>query len=231
MAAFEVYLVETDETLRIKENTTFQELAEKAKPFHRAPIIAAKFNNKIRELFRTVNMNGTLRFVDLKEADGMRVYRRGLIFLLYIAMKDLFPQKRLRVMHSLGNSLYCEVEEGVLGKEDLESLKQRMQELVEQDKPFKKKRIRLVSMPSSFSRNSGGKIKPSSFALEERIRWTCTLAASIKTISTATFLPAQGISNGSISVPSSRDFSWSIRTSTKVTPWHTKRCRSLPTFS
>lgn len=141
MAAFEVYLVETDETLRIKENITFQELAEKAKPFHRAPIIAAKFNNKIRELFRTVNMNGTLRFVDLKEADGMRVYRRGLIFLLYIAMKDLFPQKRLRVMHSLGNSLYCEVEEGVLGREDLESLKQRMQELVEQDKPFKKKRM------------------------------------------------------------------------------------------
>ncbi|HCZ05862.1 MAG: uridine kinase [Thermotogota bacterium] len=141
MATFEVRLLETGETLKVEEGTTFQEIVEKAEPFHQAPIIAAKFNNKIRELFRKINMNGDLRFVDLKEADGMRVYQRGLIFLLYMAMKDCFPEKRLLVMHSLGNALYCEVEEGSLSGEELSIVKQKMKELVEEDLPFEKVRM------------------------------------------------------------------------------------------
>jgi uridine kinase len=66
--------------------------------------------------------------------------QRGLIFTLYIAAKELFPNRKLKVLHSVENGLYCELGNWVQNSE-IEQLKKRMQELIEANHTFTKHKL------------------------------------------------------------------------------------------
>ena len=78
--------------------------------------------------------------MDLHHPEGMRILSPGLTFLLIVAAKELFPDGRLLIEHSLGKGLYCELhKKPPLSSKDVEKLEQRMRELVEADVPFSRK--------------------------------------------------------------------------------------------
>lgn len=110
------------------------------------PILGARVNNRIREMNSSVYMDAEVEFIDLSSPDGFRMVQRGLVFLLYLACKELYPEKKLRVLHSIQNSLYCELGEWVTETE-IVSLKTKMKELIAQDLPFWKEKIdKLVAL-------------------------------------------------------------------------------------
>jgi uridine kinase len=79
----------------------------------------------------------------MDQADGARIYRRSLIFLLEIAFAELFPKGKLTIDHSVSSGgFYCQVTgHGGLTQEELDSLKIHMKKLVEEDLPFVRKQI------------------------------------------------------------------------------------------
>ncbi|MFM8426339.1 MAG: nucleoside kinase, partial [Chloroflexota bacterium] len=81
--------------------------------------------------------------VTMDSADGARIYRRSLIFLLEIAFSKCFQQGRLNIDHSVSSGgYYCVVKEREpLSDEELEKLKQSMQALVEEDLAFVRKEV------------------------------------------------------------------------------------------
>jgi len=114
------------------------------------PIVGAVVNGELRELTFPIKIDSYVRPVTMKEADGMHIYRRSLVFLLEAAFDNLFPESVLRVDHSVSSGgYYCQV----LGKSGTESskfaeypqslsrieltnLENEMQQLVEADIPF-----------------------------------------------------------------------------------------------
>ncbi len=108
-----------------------------------APIVAAIINNQIHELTYPVNVESTCTPVTMDSADGARIYRRSLIFLLEIAFSKCFQQGRLNIDHSVSSGgYYCVVKEREpLSDEELEKLKQSMQALVEEDLAFVRKEV------------------------------------------------------------------------------------------
>jgi uridine kinase len=66
--------------------------------------------------------------------------QRGLIFLLYISTKILFPEKKLKVLHSIGNGLYCELGSWT-DQKDLKKIKEKMNELITSNLEFKKEKL------------------------------------------------------------------------------------------
>jgi len=108
-----------------------------------APIVAAIINNQIHELTYPVNVESTCTPVTMDSADGARIYRRSLIFLLEIAFSKCFQQGRLNIDHSVSSGgYYCVVKEREpLLDEELEKLKQSMQALVEEDLAFVRKEV------------------------------------------------------------------------------------------
>ncbi|MDC7240219.1 MAG: nucleoside kinase [Spirochaetales bacterium] len=106
------------------------------------PLVACYFNNEIYSLNSTVDVNGTVRPVFLNSTDGVRLYRRTLCYLLEMAARELFPEYRLFLSHSLGRSYYYHL----LGnqcfeEDDLKLIKDRMKELVARDLPILPDRI------------------------------------------------------------------------------------------
>ncbi len=66
-----------------------------------------------------------------------RKYERTLIFLLYKAALQVFPQGRLKVMHSLGKAIYCELDLGrALTAEDVAALEKEMRRMQQEGAPI-----------------------------------------------------------------------------------------------
>lgn len=117
-------------------------LASLSKGFQKhylSPIVAAKFNNELRELTFKPEEPGEIVFLDLTHSEGMRIYQRSLTFLLIAATKELFPDALLSIEHSLGKGLYCELhKDTVLTEEEVMELEAQMKELVASDLPITK---------------------------------------------------------------------------------------------
>jgi uridine kinase len=108
-----------------------------------APIVAAIINNEIHELTYPIESEAHCIPVTMDRADGARIYRRSLIFLLELAFSNLFSKGKLTIDHSVSSGgFYCQVtERNALTEDDLAALKSQMQNLVQQDHPFGRKQI------------------------------------------------------------------------------------------
>ena len=105
------------------------------------PVVSAKVNNASQGLKFRLFQNRDVEFLDAREGSGHRVYVRSLSFLLYKATQDLFPGSKLFIEHSLCRGYYCNFKKknaDPLTDEDVELIKQRMQEVVNLDMPFRR---------------------------------------------------------------------------------------------
>ncbi len=120
--------------------------------FDNPPIVGAVVNGMLRELTYQVSMDLNVRPVTMSELDGMRIYRRSLIFLLDTAFDQLFPEAVLRVDHSIASGgYYCRVD-GMppLTNQDIIELEASMRKLVAADLLFNRKEVPLSHAISYF---------------------------------------------------------------------------------
>jgi uridine kinase len=130
-----------NEIIYANKGTTYLEIIKDIQKKHPLKILAVKHNNNIKELIKPIEDSGTIELLDTSTLDGFRIYQRGVLFLLYMSLKDLFPEDKLYVHHAIGSGLYCELRSGKPSQKKLEILKQKMIEYVEKDLPFEKKTI------------------------------------------------------------------------------------------
>jgi uridine kinase len=110
-----------------------------------APIVAAIVNGELRELTYPIKMESVVLPVTMSDADGGRIYRRSLTFLLEMAFSDLFPKGTLTIDHSVSfGGYYCQVSgRKNLSESELEALKIHMQELIDADIAFVRQEVPL----------------------------------------------------------------------------------------
>ena len=123
--------------------TPLSELAATLPAEKNRPLLAAFVNNRLKELSYRVYNPISVRFVDITSFAGFRVYQRTVWFILQKAVHDLWPQNRLHISHSLGQSgFYCEIE-GMdpLTDEEVDRLMRRMRAIVEADYPITRRKM------------------------------------------------------------------------------------------
>ena len=97
-------------------------------------LAAVKINNEIFSLASGIDINADVEPVMLESPEGSGIYRRSLAFLLAIAARELFPDKRLYIGHSLGHSYYYTFIKGKKPKSaEIKLLADRMRELAAKD--------------------------------------------------------------------------------------------------
>ncbi len=117
----------------------YQEFADDIKlPY---PVVSAKVNNASQGLKFRLFQNRDVEFLDAREGSGHRCYVRSLSFVLYKATQDLFPGSKLFIEHSISRGYYCNFKKRnseALTDGDVERLRQRMQEIISLDMPFRR---------------------------------------------------------------------------------------------
>ncbi|HUL54686.1 MAG TPA: nucleoside kinase [Opitutaceae bacterium] len=103
-----------------------------------APLVGVVVNGELRELTHPIDMEARVRPVTMAEADGARIYRRSLTFLLEAAFSRLFPRALLYIDHSLASGgYYCSVSgRAPFTAGELTDLEAEMRRLVALDLPF-----------------------------------------------------------------------------------------------
>ncbi|RJP51070.1 MAG: nucleoside kinase [Anaerolineaceae bacterium] len=118
-----------------------------------APIVAAVVNNELHELTYPIEMESRVQPITMDTADGARIYRRSLVFLLEMAFAELFPKGKLTIDHSLSSGGYfCQVGERALTQSELDALASHMRALVKEDLPFGRREIPLKEAVQYFKK-------------------------------------------------------------------------------
>jgi Uridine kinase len=100
-------------------------------------IANAKVNNKTESLAYRIYRPKRIEYVDIGNSSAMRTYVRSLCFILAKAVDDLFPDAHIFIEHSVSNGYYFQIDAGqIIGKEQLDNIRNRMREIVDADIPF-----------------------------------------------------------------------------------------------
>lgn len=142
--------------------TTLEEFACALNGHSEISTIAALVNNDLRELTMPVWHDIDVQWIDINDKDGMRIYRRSLVFLLVAAVSELFPGARLHVDHSMTfGGLFCRLEgRPPFTPQELARLQQRMCELADQDLPIQREELPIERAAAEF-RSHGDEEKAS----------------------------------------------------------------------
>ncbi|KXG78961.1 nucleoside kinase [Thermotalea metallivorans] len=128
--------------MTVDEGTTLADISKEVQADYPAVIVAAKVNNKLRELGYSLHKDANIEFIDLTTTDGVRIYQRSLSFVFIRASMEILSGCKVTVEHSLSKGLYCEIHyKRPIQKEDVHKIETRMREIVEEDVPFIKSSV------------------------------------------------------------------------------------------
>ncbi len=128
-----------DIIIDVKKGTKVNELLKKQIEEKELKPIACRFNNEVKRLDFEIVEDGEIELIDVTNKDGMRVYKRGLIFIVCMAFKTLFPDAKLTIDYQLYHSMFCTIEGITITEEILKQVKNKVNEIISKNIPIIKK--------------------------------------------------------------------------------------------
>ena len=131
------------QTLDVDYGTSLLDLSKSNNIALSYPVLGALVNNQVRSLRYKIHKPCSVEFFDITSTYGNGMYTRSLYFILFKAIKNLFPEAKLNILHSISGGKYCEIEnlgqpidESVLNK-----VKNKMDEIINADITFIRKEV------------------------------------------------------------------------------------------
>lgn len=134
-----IFCKNNQEYINVREGSNLRDILKAADLQNPWPVLAAKVNHVPSGLGMRIFTAKDIEFIDYRDAAGKRCYVHSLCFLLYVAIKHLYPEGRLQFMHAISRGFFCKVEIGhEIEQEDIEAITKEMQSLVEKDLKFQR---------------------------------------------------------------------------------------------
>lgn len=139
----DIFCVNTQSHIKIEGgDTLLSAYAQVADKIDFTPI-CARVNNKTESLDYPVFLPKQVEFIDATTPSGMRVYVGSLCMIMYKAVRDLYPNARLRMEHEISGGIFCKLSgcDAEASSEVASAIKGRMQEIVQANYPFERSEI------------------------------------------------------------------------------------------
>lgn len=153
----DIYCVNSNTSRTLPEGMTLLEMLDGFEFERPYPILAAKVNNVCQGLkYRAFNSR-KVEFLDYTSYAGRSVYCNSLCFLMCKAAKDVFPACKVILRRPISKGYFCSVDkcDGTeLSETDLAAIKERMNEIVKADLPFRRHEV-LVEQAIGLFRSLG----------------------------------------------------------------------------
>ncbi len=138
----------------IPAEMTLLELAQEVQKKGEPLIVAARVDNVLRDLQTSVGDFHTIELVDTRSEFGRRIYRRSVVFLLIMAVRELYPEAEVVVQFTAHKGLYCAIRSPFDVTESVvRALEQRMREIVAENRPIVKKRLQREEVVQLFKKS------------------------------------------------------------------------------
>jgi uridine kinase len=118
-------------------DTTLAEISHSFQKYYNYPILAAKLDNDLVNLNRTIDKKCSVDFFDRSSAEGNKVYASSANFMLIVAIRRLYgPDVDVKIEHSIDKGVYCELYNKKLNKEVLAEIEAEMHKISEENLCF-----------------------------------------------------------------------------------------------
>lgn len=143
MKQVEIFCKNTDSTHSYPLGTSLLEISKDLNIKLDNLVCGAIVNNQIRELSFCLVKPKQIEFIDVSHPDGRRLYIRSLIFVLYAAVKETFPEVNIKVQNGISNGYFFELNgmDREITESDVFTISQEMKSIIARDIPFIKKRM------------------------------------------------------------------------------------------
>ncbi len=122
-----------EKEFEVSPKTKVRDLLEKEIKESKYPVIGAIFNNEYVNLSYQLETDGTIELIDISTKEGMKIYRRTLVFILGMAFEKLYPNAKLTVDYQLPNSMFCDIQGEEITEELINNLNEEMKKIIKQD--------------------------------------------------------------------------------------------------
>lgn len=134
-----------DTVRKYEEGTTYRQIAEEFQTDYQHDIVLAFVDDRLQELFKTVQSDCAIRFETTGDSIGHQTYKRSMSLMLVKAVYDTANHKdieKVRIHYSVSKGYYCTIDGNIVLNQDfLDRVEERMQLMIAQDMPIQKRSI------------------------------------------------------------------------------------------
>lgn len=141
--------------LLVEEGAKLKDVSKKAFGSNYKRYLGAKIRNEVFNLNKQVDNHMYIKFLDITDVDGYRIYTKTISAVFIMACKELFPERVVRIEHFIGEGLYVEFEgDYSVTFKDIERIEEKMKEIVAKDYPITRKKVAKEEALELFKRYS-----------------------------------------------------------------------------
>ena len=100
-------------------------------------VLAATFNNEYKNLESEIETDAKIDLIKVSSKEGMKVYRRTLVYIVGKAFEKICPNKKMEVNYQLSNAMFCDIVDGEVTDKFIEELNQEVRRIVKEDIPIR----------------------------------------------------------------------------------------------
>lgn len=96
-------------------------------------------NNEYQTLNYEVDNNAKIELIDMSSKEGMKIYRRTLLYIMGKAFQEVYPEALITVNYQLAHAMFCEIDNMETTEEILENVYNKMQEIISKNLVIERK--------------------------------------------------------------------------------------------
>lgn len=100
-------------------------------------VVGGLYNNMYVNLEYEITEDGTIELIDVTSKEGIKIYKRTLIYVLGKAFEKVCPNSKMIVNYQLSNSMFCEIDNTEVTEQFVKELTEEMQEIVNKNLPIR----------------------------------------------------------------------------------------------
>ncbi|HHV26109.1 nucleoside kinase [Anaerosalibacter bizertensis] len=136
-------LIEGKGEVSVDKGSTLEKVAKLVYGEEYKKYLGARIDNEIFLLTDKIEDGKKIKFLDISDRDGHKIYIRTLSVIYIKACEELFPGCNVNIEHSLGEGLYTEIKKGkAINFKEINKIKEKMEEIIKEDKPILRKKIK-----------------------------------------------------------------------------------------
>ena len=126
-----------DKTIEIEKPMPISQVLKEEIKNSNCTVLAATFNNEYKNLESEIETDGKIDLIDVSSKEGMKVYRRTLVYIVGKAFEKICPNKKMEVNYQLSNAMFCDIVDGEVTDSFIEELTQEVRRIVKEDIPIR----------------------------------------------------------------------------------------------
>ncbi len=126
-----------DKVINLDKPMTIRNLLKEEIENSEYMVVAAIFNNEYKNLESIIKEDGKIELIDISSKEGMKVYRRTLVYIVGKAFETICPNKKMQVNYQLSNAMFCDMIDTEVTDELIEKLTQEVRKIVKENLEIK----------------------------------------------------------------------------------------------